>query len=68
MYPTYPLMEYVSYLKNEVDDTLPNEPTIDMFLKTICKKKRCKCFDIVLGSDSKRQGKQYRNIIGCILN
>ena len=38
MYPTYPLMEYVFSLKNEVDDTVPKEPTIDMFLKTICKK------------------------------
>ena len=38
MYPTYPLMEFVSPLKNEVDDTVPKEPTIDMFLKIICKK------------------------------
>ena len=32
------------------------------------RKKLCKCFDIVLGSDGKRQGKQYRNISGCILD
>ena len=38
MYPTYPLMGYVSPLKNEVDDTVPEQPTIDMFLKTICEK------------------------------
>ena len=38
MYPTYPLMECVSSLKNEVDDTVPKESTIDMFLKTICEK------------------------------
>ena len=31
-------MECVSSLKNEVDDTVSKEPTIDMFLKTICKK------------------------------
>ena len=46
---------------NEVDDTVPKEPTIDMFPKTICKK-RCKCFDIVLGFDGKKQGTLYRNI------
>ena len=38
MYPSYLLMEFVSPLKNEVDDTVPKEPTIDMFLKTICEK------------------------------
>ena len=38
MYPTYLFMECVSLLKNEVDDTVPKEPTIDMFLKTICEK------------------------------
>ena len=38
MYPTYPMMEFVSSLKNEVDGTVPKEPTIDMFLKTICEK------------------------------
>ena len=38
MYPTYPLMEFVSPLKNEVDDTVPKEPTINMFLKTIYEK------------------------------
>ena len=38
MYPTYPLMVFVSPLKNEVDDTVPKLPTIYMFLKTICKK------------------------------
>ena len=32
------------------------------------RKKRCKCFEIVLGSEGKRQGKKYRNIIRCILN
>ena len=68
MYRTYPLMEDVSSLKNEVVDTVPKEPTINMFLKTIYEKKRCKCFDIVLGSDGKRQGKQYINISRCILN
>ena len=31
-------------------------------------KKRCKYFDIVLGSDGKQQGKQYRNIIRFILD
>ena len=31
------------------------------------RKKRCKCFDIVLGSDGKKQGTQYRNISRCIL-
>ena len=38
MYPIYPLMKCVSFLMNEVDDTVPKEPTIDMFLKKICKK------------------------------
>ena len=38
MYPTYPLVEFFSSLKNEVDETVPKEPTIDMFLKTICEK------------------------------
>ena len=38
MYPTYPLMEYIYSLKNEVYDTVTKEPTIDMFLKTICEK------------------------------
>ena len=38
MYPTYPLMEYVSSLKNEVDEKVPKEPMINIFLKTICKK------------------------------
>ena len=66
MYPTYSLMEFFFPLKNEVDDTVPKEPTIDMFLKTICKRKGCKCFDIVLGSDSKKQGTQY-NKSRCIL-
>ena len=40
-------------LKKDVDDTVPKEPPIDMFLETICEKKRCKHFDIVLGSDGK---------------
>ena len=40
IYPTYPLTECVSPFKNEVDDTVPKEPSIDMFLKTICKKNR----------------------------
>ena len=38
MYRTYPLMECVSPLKNEVDDTVPKEPMIDIFLKTVCEK------------------------------
>ena len=38
MYPTYPLMECVSPLKNEVEDTVSKESTINMFLKTICEK------------------------------
>ena len=38
MYLTYPLMECVSFLKNEVNDTVPKEPTINMFPKTICEK------------------------------
>ena len=38
MYPTYPLIKCVSFLMNEVDDTAPKEPTIDMLLKTICEK------------------------------
>ena len=38
MYPTYLLMECVSTLKNDVDNKVPKEPTIDMFLKTICEK------------------------------
>ena len=38
MYPTYPFMGFVSSLKNEADETVLKEPTIDMFLKTICKK------------------------------
>ena len=45
-------------LENDVDATVPNEPTINRFLETNCKQKRCKCFDIMLGSDGKRQGKQ----------
>ena len=44
MYPTYPFMECVSPLKNEVDDTVPKESTIDMFLKTICEKKTVQMF------------------------
>ena len=43
--------------ENDVDDTVPKEPTIDMFLEIICEKKWCKCFDIVLGSDGKQQVK-----------
>ena len=39
MYPTYPLMKCVSFLVNEFYDTVPKEPTIDMFLKKICEKK-----------------------------
>ena len=35
MYLNYPLMKCVSFLMNEVDDTVPKEPTICMFLKTI---------------------------------
>ena len=58
---------FVSH-KNDVYDTVPKESTIDMFLKTICENKWCKCFDIVIGSDGKRQGKKYRNISKCILN
>ena len=54
MYPTYLLMKFVSHLKNDVDDTVIKEPTINMILKTICKKKRYKCFNIVLGSGSKQ--------------
>ena len=38
MYPTYPFMECVSSLKNEIDDTVPKEPTIDIFFKRICEK------------------------------
>ena len=38
MYPTYPLMECVSFLMNEVNDTAPKEPTIDMLTKTIWEK------------------------------
>ena len=55
-------------LENNVDKTVPKEPKIDMFLKSICETKRCKCFDIVLGSDGKKQGEQYINISRCILN
>ena len=29
---------YLSLEKNDVDDTVPKEPTIDMLLKTICEK------------------------------
>ena len=35
MYPNYPLMECVSFLMNEVNNTLSKEPKIDMLLKTI---------------------------------
>ena len=35
IYLTYPLLKCVSFLTNEVDDTVPKEPTIDMLLKTI---------------------------------
>ena len=35
MYPTYPWMKCVSFLMNEVNDTVPKEPTIDMLLKII---------------------------------
>ena len=38
MYTTYPLMKYVSFLMNKVNDTVPKEPMIDMFLKTIWEK------------------------------
>ena len=38
MYSTYPLMECVSSLKNEAVHTVPKEPMIRMFLKTVCKK------------------------------
>ena len=38
IYLTYPLMECVSPLKNEVDNTVPKKPTIDMFIKTMCEK------------------------------
>ena len=66
MYPTYPLMKCVSFLMNEVYGTVPKEPTIDMFLKNL-RKIRCKCFDIVFGLDSKKQGTKY-NKIRCILD
>ena len=35
MYPNYRLMKCVSFMMNEVDDTAPKEPTINMLLKTI---------------------------------
>ena len=38
MYPTCPLVDCVYSMKNEVNDTFPKEPTIDVFLKTICEK------------------------------
>ena len=38
MYTTYPLMKCVSFLMNEVYDTAPEEPKIDMLLKTIWEK------------------------------
>ena len=44
MYPTYPLMKYVSFLMNEVDNTAPKEPTIDMLPKTIWEKYSVKTF------------------------
>ena len=36
--PTYPLIKCVSFLKNEVNDTVPKESTIDMFIKTFWEK------------------------------
>ena len=53
MYPNYPLMEYVSSLKNEVDDTVPKRTNDRYVSQNNLRKKRCKCFDIVLGSDGK---------------
>ena len=38
MYPTYLLMECISPLKNDVDDAVPKEPTIYIFLKIIGEK------------------------------
>ena len=35
MNPTYPLMKCFSFLMNEVDDTAPEEPKIDMLPKII---------------------------------
>ena len=32
------------FLENEVNDTVPKEPTIDMFFKTICEKKTVQMF------------------------
>ena len=46
-------MYFVFHLKNDVDETVPNEPTINRFLETNCEKVRHKCFDIMLGSDDK---------------
>ena len=43
--------------------------TNDQFVsQNILRKKRRKCFNIVLGSVGKKQVKQYRNISRCILN
>ena len=50
------------HLKIDVDDTVPNEPTINRFLEKNCELKLRKCFEIMLGSDIKRQRKKNRNI------
>ena len=55
-------------MKYYVDDTVPNVPTNNRFLETNFELKRRKCFDNMLGSDGKQQGKQNINISRCIFN
>ena len=48
-------------LEKNVDDAVTNEPTINRILERTCKQTWRKCYDIMLGSDGKRQGKQNRS-------
>ena len=66
MYLTYPLMECVSSLENEFDDTVPKKQWSICFSKKSVEN-TVQFFDIVLRSDGKKQGTQY-NKSRCILD
>ena len=67
MYPTYLLTKCVSSLVNGVDDTVPKEPKINMFLKTICEIKFANVLTLCYDQTLKKQGTQY-NKSRCILD
>ena len=68
MYPTYLFMECVYPLKNDVDYTVPKEPKIGMFLKTICQKNGANILTLCQGQMVDNRGNIYINISRCILD